>query len=123
MLNVCFLSGDISRTGGTERVLSIIANELSKKDDKFNIHILSITNESNSSYFTLNKNIKTERILKSKDVNFKKHYFQVVKGIRQYIKKNKIDIFFATGRITQEQYNELMDINKEEEPKAEKLIN
>ena len=122
MLNVCFLSGDISRTGGTERVLSIIANELSKKDDKFNIHILSITNESNSSYFTLNKNIKTERILKSKDVNFKKHYFQVVKGIRQYIKKNKIDIFFATGRITEEQYNELMDINKEEEPKAETNI-
>ncbi len=28
--------------------------------------------------------------------------------------KNKIDIFFATGRITEEQYNELMDINKEE---------
>lgn len=92
MVNVCFLSGDMSRTGGTERVLSIIANELSKKDDKFNIHILSITNESNSSYFALNKNIKTERILKNKDVNFKKHYFQVVKGIRQYIKKNKIDI-------------------------------
>lgn len=92
MVNVCFLSGDMSRTGGTERVLSIIANELSKKDDKFNIHILSITNESNSSYFTLNKGIKTERILQSKDVNFKKHYFQVVKGIRQYIKKNKIDI-------------------------------
>ncbi|UVM80568.1 MAG: hypothetical protein [Bacteriophage sp.] len=33
--------------------------------------------------------------------------------------KNKIDIFFATGRITEEQYNELMDINKEEEPKVE----
>lgn len=32
--------------------------------------------------------------------------------------KNKIDIFFAVGRITEEQYNELMDINKEEEPKA-----
>lgn len=32
--------------------------------------------------------------------------------------KNKIDIFFATDRITDEQYNELMDINKEEEPKA-----
>ena len=92
MVNVCFLSGDMSRTGGTERVLSIIANELSKKDDKFNIHILSITNESNSSYFTLNKSIKTERILNSKDVNFKKHYFQVVKGIRQYIKNNNIDI-------------------------------
>ena len=33
--------------------------------------------------------------------------------------KNKIDIFFATGRITEEQYNELMDVNKEEESKAE----
>ena len=33
--------------------------------------------------------------------------------------KNTIDIFFATGRITEEQYHELMDINKEEEPKAE----
>lgn len=29
--------------------------------------------------------------------------------------KNKIDIFFATGRITEEQYNELMGINKETE--------
>lgn len=32
--------------------------------------------------------------------------------------KNKIDVFFAVGRITEEQYNELMDVNKEEEPKA-----
>ena len=28
--------------------------------------------------------------------------------------KNKIDVFFAVGRITEEQYNELMGINKEE---------
>lgn len=27
--------------------------------------------------------------------------------------KNKIDIFFATDRITEEQYNELMDIKEE----------
>lgn len=33
--------------------------------------------------------------------------------------KNKIDIFFATDRLTEEQYNGLMDINKEEKPKAE----
>ena len=28
--------------------------------------------------------------------------------------KNKIDIFFATGRITEDQYNDLMDIDNEE---------
>ena len=33
--------------------------------------------------------------------------------------KNKIDIFFATDRITEEQYNELMDVVIKEEPKAE----
>ena len=33
--------------------------------------------------------------------------------------KNKIDIFFATGRITVEQYNELLDIVVEEETDAE----
>lgn len=32
--------------------------------------------------------------------------------------KNKIDVFFAVGRITEEQYNDLMDVNKEE-PKVE----
>mgnify|MGYP001201062338 FL=1 len=28
--------------------------------------------------------------------------------------KNKIDIFFATGRINEDQYNELMDVGNEE---------
>ena len=28
--------------------------------------------------------------------------------------KNKIDIFFATGRITEDQYNDLMDIGEKE---------
>ena len=33
--------------------------------------------------------------------------------------KNKIDVFFAVGRITEEQYNELMNVGKKEESKAE----
>lgn len=33
--------------------------------------------------------------------------------------KNKIDVFFAAGRITEQQYNELMDVVAEEEPKVE----
>lgn len=92
MLNICFVSGDMSRAGGTERVLSIVANELSKEKDKFNIHILNITNQSNTSYFKLEESIRTERILQSNNINFKKEYIKVIKGIRRYIKKNKIDI-------------------------------
>ena len=38
--------------------------------------------------------------------------------------KNKIDIFFATGRIVEEQYNELMDIEPViEEPVTEEIVN
>lgn len=38
--------------------------------------------------------------------------------------KTKIDVFFAVGRITEEQYNELMDIHPViEEPVAEETAN
>ena len=91
MLNICFLDGDMSRVGGTERVLSIIANELAEKVDKFNIHILNITNYSGKSSFKLDEKIRFERILNIKmtDINFKSKYLEIVKGIRGYIKENK----------------------------------
>lgn len=34
------------------------------------------------------------------------------------ILNRKIDVFFAVGRITEEQYNELMDVVVEEESKV-----
>lgn len=38
--------------------------------------------------------------------------------------KTKIDVFFAVGRITEEQYNELMDIHPViEEPVTEETTN
>ena len=37
--------------------------------------------------------------------------------------KNKIDVFFAVGRITEEQYNELMDIESViEEPVTKEIV-
>lgn len=37
--------------------------------------------------------------------------------------KNKIDVFFAVGRITEEQYNELMDIPTEEVTEETETVN
>ena len=99
MKNICFLNGDMSRSGGTERVTSIIANELSKTN-KFKVHVLSTTNKSNTSFFELNKNIIQDRVLKDAQVNFKKQYFNVVKGIREYIKQNDIDILIDVDIIS-----------------------
>lgn len=35
--------------------------------------------------------------------------------------KNKIDVFFAVGRITEEQYNDLMDVKTEKEEATDSL--
>lgn len=37
--------------------------------------------------------------------------------------KNKVDVFFAVGRITEEQYNDLMDVNKKEVEDSKELVN
>lgn len=91
MKNICFLNGDMSRSGGTERVTAIIANELSKIDG-FNVHTLSTSNSSNTSFFKLNEGVSHNRILADENINFKKQYVKVVKGIRRYIKQNDIDV-------------------------------
>ena len=92
MKKICFLSGDMTRFGGTERITSIISNELLKRDDEFNIHILSVNYINDKISFYLDKKIKTSNILSTKDLNFKRDYLKVVKGIRKYIKSNNIDI-------------------------------
>lgn len=91
MKNICFLSGDMTRFGGTERITSIISNELIKNKE-FNIHILSVNYINEKISFELDKKIKTSNILSTKDLNFKRDYLKVVKGIRKYIKNNNIDI-------------------------------
>ena len=53
MINVCFFSGDITRSGGTERVSTVIANEL-QKDNDLNISFLSLwENHNEPFYYTL----------------------------------------------------------------------
>lgn len=98
MKKICFLSGDMSRTGGTERVTAMIANELSKKPH-YKVHILSVTNEQMSSFFELEKTVYHDSVLRQPTVNLKKDYFKVVSGIRRYIKKYSIDILIEVDVI------------------------
>ena len=98
MKRICFVNGDMSRTGGTERVTAMIANELSRKTN-YEIHILSVTNESMGSFFELEPAVYHHRILQQKNVNLKKDYFKVVNGIRKYIKQQSIDILIEVDVI------------------------
>lgn len=92
MKKICFLSGDITRSGGMERVGLIIANKLANMPSKYEVHILSLRNASKNSFFSIDKKIKSKSMFGDEKVSYFRNYFKVVSHIRKYIKDNKIDI-------------------------------
>lgn len=89
--NVCFLCGDITGTGGTEKIISIITNRLLEVQE-FNIFILSIERKNKGPFFEFNNKIKIDYIKRNNKINHKINYLLNIPKIRKYIKKNKINI-------------------------------
>lgn len=56
MKKICFFSGDITNSGGTERVGTIIANELSKNVG-YSISFVSLVEKNEHSFFEISENI------------------------------------------------------------------
>ena len=96
MKRICFLIGNLNNSGGTERVTSIIANELSKQG--YDVSILSLYDGTNP-FFELVPKIQTYNIYKKK-ISFKKNYIGVTWKIRQFVHKYKIDIFIVVDSIS-----------------------
>lgn len=86
---ICFFSGVISRSGGTERVGIMIANELAKRG--YEVSILSFWN-SCTPFFKVNKNIKIDYLLDYKEGKLYRTYIYPILKLRKYLKKEKIDI-------------------------------
>lgn len=96
MKKICFLIGNLNNAGGTERVTSIIANELCKKD--YDVSILSLVDGSNA-FFPLEDNIKTYSLYHKK-ISFKKNFLGAVWKIRQFVKSNNIDTLIVVDSIS-----------------------
>jgi glycosyltransferase involved in cell wall biosynthesis len=88
MKKILFFVGSLNASGGTERVTTIIANELYSKG--YDVSFLSL-HDGDNPFFLLNENIKYDTLFKHK-LNFKKHYFQVVTKLRTFMKLNCIDV-------------------------------
>lgn len=88
----------MSRVGGTERVTSMIANEL-VKDSAYEIHVLSVTNPTMTSFFELHPFVYQATLLRKGDVDLKYDYFKIVKTLRQYLKTHQIDILIEVDVI------------------------
>lgn len=89
MKKICFISGDISRSGGTERVGTIIANELSQRG--YSVSILSFWKGAGS-YFHVNPNIKVDSLLCAKEGKLYRTYIYPIIKLHNYIKSNDIDV-------------------------------
>lgn len=87
---ICFFTGDMSRGGGTERMASVIANNLAK-NNKYKVIIISLKNDENKSFFELKNSIK-HIIINDKDDCDKRNLLKSILKLRQVIKKNKVDI-------------------------------
>lgn len=90
MKNICFFSGDITNSGGTERVASIIANELSKNKE-YKISFVSLTEKKESPFFEINPKIERYKLY-DMPVRGITHIVQICNRLKNVVKNNKIDI-------------------------------
>ncbi len=95
-MKICFISGDINRAGGTERVCSLIANGLAEKHD---VTILSLKNGLNP-FFECNKKIKIESLNLEKDTGFFKRKLCPYLKLKKFLKNNPQDVIINVDVIS-----------------------
>ena len=94
MKKVFFVTEDLSFKAGVTRVLTLIANELSKKYD---VSIISLFNEKEEPAFHINNKVKVYKILHGhKRREFKFLYPFLKFYLKRFLKKFEIDYFIVT---------------------------
>ena len=90
MMHVSFFSGDITRSGGTENVSVMIANELSRKDD-YEISFISLFEEHETPFFSIDPAIRRFNLYPSATHGIQ-HYFDTCKRLRNIVVEQHIDV-------------------------------
>lgn len=85
--NICFFCGNVERTGGTERVMTVIANQL--VDRGYAVSILSLI-KGEHSFFDLDSRIKLSSLnMEGKSSNFSN--YEIIKKLRKFLKEHNVD--------------------------------
>ena len=87
---ICFFSGDITRSGGTERVAVQLANAL-QEDHAYEICFISLTEEKEKPFYPLHPEINRYRLGK-KWINPGPGYLPLIGKLRKFLKEKQIDI-------------------------------
>lgn len=87
---ICFFSGDITRSGGTERVASMIANELVEREG-FQIVFLSIVEQQEEMFFPLSDRISRYVLDERKTwIAPGPGYLPLIPRLRKFLKEQEI---------------------------------
>lgn len=89
-MHICFFSGDITRSGGTERVSAMIANMLAKSTD-YKISFVSLFEEANKPFFAIDDAID-RHVIYPVPTHGIQHYFTTVKRLKTLVKQLRIDV-------------------------------
>lgn len=87
---ICFFSGDITRSGGTERVAVQLANAL-QEENIYEICFISLTEQQEKPFYPLHPDIKRYR-LGEKWINPGPGYIPMIGKLRKLLKDKQIDI-------------------------------
>ena len=87
---ICFFSGDITRSGGTERVAVQLANAL-QADEAYDICIISLTEQQKEPFYPLHPGINRYK-LGEKWINPGPGYLPLIGKLRKFLKDKQIDI-------------------------------
>lgn len=95
-MNICFLLGGFTKVGGIGRVTSIISNELAK-DKVMEIHVISFSKNDHPILYQLDSSIRHSYLF-DYELNVTKAMLRHGSNkLRNYIKKNGIDVLIAAG--------------------------
>lgn len=87
---ICFFSGDITRSGGTERVSVQLANAL-HREKSYDICFMSLTEQQKVPFYPLHPEINRYR-LGEKWINPGPGYLPKIGKLRKFLKEKQIDI-------------------------------
>lgn len=89
-MRVCFFSGDITRSGGTENVGVMIANALAQRPD-YSVSFISLFEENAQPFFAIDTSIKCFTVY-AQPMHGIQHYFDTCKRLKSLLKANHIDV-------------------------------
>ena len=87
---ICFFSGDITRSGGTERVASHVANVLSR-DGTYEVCFLSLVQQREDTFYEIDPAIRRYQ-LGDHWINPGPGYLTLIGKLRKFLKQQEIDI-------------------------------